>query len=284
MKVRCPACGATMSLDVLIAHDDARATLIVLTGISDDLVKAMLKYLTLFRPSEKDLSFNRVSKLLGELVPMIQAEKIVRNRQEYDAPRAAWIWAANRCLEARDAGRLKTPLTTHGFLLENLTFWTPDKTVAVADLPAVSQASAGDVTISTKLRQGVNALSQWAGSDWLRQEIAAGFAVLSAMNLKGRPAAQDLAVLAGLWEQRLLERIVAVEGTQFVEELDRPRIQTAFKALQDVSEWPNVIELIRNLPPRLIPRAMLEKPKPDRAKGRDALAKMKQSLSKSEGK
>ena len=134
--------------------------------------------------------------------------------------------------------------------------------------------------ISTKLRQGVNELSKWAGNDWLRQEIAAGFAVLSAANLKGRPAAQDLAVLAGLWETRLLERIVAVEGTQFAEELDRPRIQTAFKALRDVAEWPNVIDLIRNLPPRMIPRAMLERPKPDRAKGREEMEKVKQSLKK----
>lgn len=72
MKVRCPTCGAVMSLDVLIAHDDAREALIALTGISDDLFKAVLRYLTLFRPAEKDLSFNRVSKLVGEIAPMIR--------------------------------------------------------------------------------------------------------------------------------------------------------------------------------------------------------------------
>lgn len=86
MKVRCPTCGAVMSLDVLIAHDDAREALIALTGISDELVKAMLRYLTLFRPAEKDLSFNRVSKLLGDLLPMIQARMVERNRKQYAAP------------------------------------------------------------------------------------------------------------------------------------------------------------------------------------------------------
>ncbi|STZ76092.1 Uncharacterised protein [Bergeriella denitrificans] len=75
MKLRCPACGAAMSLEVLIAHDDAREALIALTGISDELTRAMLKYLTLFRPSEKDLSFARVAKLLGELLPMIRRGK-----------------------------------------------------------------------------------------------------------------------------------------------------------------------------------------------------------------
>ena len=76
MKVRCPTCGAVMSLDVLIAHDDAREALIALTGISDDLFKAVLRYLTLFRPAEKDLSFNRVSKLVGEIAPMIRTARL----------------------------------------------------------------------------------------------------------------------------------------------------------------------------------------------------------------
>ena len=284
MKVKCPSCGASLSLDVLIAHDEARTALVALSGISDELVRGCLKYLTLFRPSEKDLTFARVAKLVGEIAPMIRAGEISRNRCIYPAPREAWIWAFNRCLEARDAGKLKPPLTSHGYLLENITFWSPEKTGARIDGSSTGAVSlTGDYhpsAISTKLRQGVNELSKWAGNDWLRQEIAAGFAVLSAANLKGRPAAQDLAVLAGLWETRLLERIVAVEGTQFAEELDRPRIQTAFKALRDVAEWPNVIDLIRNLPPRMIPRAMLERPKPDRAKGREEMEKVKQSLKK----
>ena len=123
MKVRCPACGASMSLEVLIAHDDAREALIALTGISDELTRAMLRYLTLFRPSEKDLSFARVAKLLGELLPMIRAQEISRNRHSYPAPREAWIWAANRCIEARDKGRLTTPLTSHGYLYEIIGKW-----------------------------------------------------------------------------------------------------------------------------------------------------------------
>ena len=164
MKVRCPACGASMSLDVLIAHDGARETLIALTGISDDLVKAVLKYLTLFRPSEKDLSFNRVSKLLGELVPMIQAGEITRNRTIYPAPREAWVWAAERCVEARNAGRLKTPLTSHGFLLENITFWTPEKT-AVRSTATDGIAAVGHYhppEPQSKLRGGVGDLMEWA--------------------------------------------------------------------------------------------------------------------------
>lgn len=161
MKVRCPTCGAVMSLDVLIAHDDAREALVALTGISDDLFKAVLRYLTLFRPAEKDLSFNRVSKLLGELAPMIRAGEIVRNRKAYPAPREAWIWATARCLEARDTGKLTPPLTSHGFLLENITFWSPEKTAGTAVLPYPQPSPKGE-GVSTKLRSGAGDLMEWA--------------------------------------------------------------------------------------------------------------------------
>lgn len=271
MKVKCPACGASMSLDVLVGHDEARAVLVELSGISDELVRGCLKYLGLFRPSEKDLTFARVAKLLGELRPLMQAGEISRNRQSYPAPREAWLWAFEQVLAARDAGKLnRLPLTTHGFLYETLTFWTPEKSQTV--LPKPFEPVSGQVAVNTKLRQAVAALAEWSGEDWLKQELAAGFAELAAMNLQGRPAAADLAVVASRWEKRLRER------TQWAEEYDRMRFQTAFAALQNGSEWPNVTDFIRNLPPRLIPREMLDKPKPDRERGRAEMEKVKESL------
>lgn len=161
MKVKCPSCGASMSLDVLVAHDEARNALVELTGISDELVKSCLKYLTLFRPSEKDLTFARVAKLVGEIAPMMRAGEISRNRKAYPAPREAWIWAFGRCLEARDMGKLQTPLTSHGFLLENITFWTPEKTAGMG-VAAVGQLQKEGNAAESKLRQGVGGLVEWA--------------------------------------------------------------------------------------------------------------------------
>lgn len=145
MKTRCPCCGASASLEVLITHDEARSLMVALAGISDELAKAALRYLGLFRPGERDLSWARAAKLLGELVPLIQAGEITRKRQSYPAPREAWIWAFNRVIEARDSGRLIPPLTSHGFLLENLTFWTPDKTSGTALAPAADTALSGSL-------------------------------------------------------------------------------------------------------------------------------------------
>lgn len=145
MKTRCPCCGASASLEVLITHDEARNLMVALAGISDELAKAALRYLGLFRPGERDLSWARAAKLLGELVPLIQAGEITRKRQSYPAPREAWIWAFNRVIEARDSGKLTPPLTSHGFLLENLTFWTPDKTAGAALAPAADTALSGSL-------------------------------------------------------------------------------------------------------------------------------------------
>ena len=145
MKTRCPCCGASASLEVLITHDEARNLMVALAGISDELAKAALRYLGLFRPGERDLSWARAAKLLGELVPLIQAGEITRKRQSYPAPREAWIWAFNRVIEARDSGKLTPSLTSHGFLLENLTFWTPDKTSGTALAPAADTALSGSL-------------------------------------------------------------------------------------------------------------------------------------------
>ena len=161
MKVKCPACGATASIEVLIAHDDARTLVVALATISDDLTRAALRYLSLFRPAAKDLSQARAAKLLAELVPLIQAGEISRNRKSYPAPREAWLWAFNRCIEARDLGKLQTTLTTQCYLLENLTFWTPKPTQATAPVP-FEPVAGGQVAVSTKLRDGVGGLIAWA--------------------------------------------------------------------------------------------------------------------------
>ena len=145
MKTRCPCCGATASLEVLITHDDARNLIVTLMGLSDELAKAALRYLGLFRPGERDLTWARAAKLLGELVPLVLAGRISRKRQVYPAPREAWIWAFNRVLEARDNGKLTTPLSGHGYLFEILTSWTPDKAAGTALAPAADTDLSGSL-------------------------------------------------------------------------------------------------------------------------------------------
>ena len=71
------------------------------------------------------------------------------------------MWAATRGLEARDAGMLTPPLTRHGYLLENITFWSPEKTAGTAVLPSPQPSPAGEVA-NTKLRSGLGGLMEWS--------------------------------------------------------------------------------------------------------------------------
>lgn len=275
MNIRCGNCGAIHSLDALIADTDAVEVMRCLLELDAELGKAAIRYIGLFRPAKSQLSWSRSAKLLNELLPMIRAGAVERDGVSSPAPPEAWVYGFGETLSARDTGRLKTPLKSHGYLCEIVSKWRPSETAAAAH---AVQGAGGDGAPMTKLRQGVYALTEWAGIDLIRREIAGGLATLSTMNLKGRPAAADLPVLAGLWEKRLQEKIVLGEGTQISEKLDAPRIKAAFAALRDVVEWPNVIDLLRNMPPRMMPREMLDGPAPDRGKGREEVRKLKKVL------
>jgi hypothetical protein len=132
MRTRCPSCGATLSLDALIAHDAAREALAAVFKLSGPLGAAVIRYLALFRPETRELTMDRVAKLLNEILPDLQACRISRNGQVCDAPAEAWIWAIEQALQARDHGRLTLPLKSHGWLYEVISNWRPQAGQVVA--------------------------------------------------------------------------------------------------------------------------------------------------------
>lgn len=118
MKLRCPACGASASVDVLIANDDARGAVLTALKLPAQLGPALIRYLGLFRPKSRELSMDRVGRLLGELQPMIQQGQITRDGRVWPAPLESWE-AALEAIFAKDAaGELTRPLDGHGLLLE----------------------------------------------------------------------------------------------------------------------------------------------------------------------
>ena len=272
MNIKCPNCGAVHSLDSLINDADASAVLRAVLEMDAEMGKAAIRYVGLFRPAKSQLSWARTAKLLNELMTMIKAQEVVRDGVSSPAPAEAWLHGFNETVNARDQGRLKLPLKSHGYLLEIVSQWQG------SGLPSPQSSPTGRVGeggAPSKLRQGVAALGEWAGEDWAKREIASGFALLAALNLPNRPAAQDLPVVAEIWYRKLMETNEIVSP-----EYDPIRIQTGFKVLQAAETWPQPAELLRNLPPRLVPRAMLAKPAPDKEKGRQKMAEVKDVLNK----
>ena len=272
MNIKCPNCGAVHSLDSLINDADASSVLRAVLEMDAEMGKAAIRYVGLFRPAKSQLSWARTAKLLNELMSMIKAQEAARDGVCFPAPAEAWIHGFNETVNARDQGRLKLPLKSHGYLLEIVSQWQGSGLPSPQPSPTGRGSEGG---APSKLRQGVAALGEWAGNDWAKREIASGFALLAALNLPNRPAAQDMPVVAEIWYRKLMEKKEIVSP-----EYDPIRIQTGFKVLQAAETWPQPAELLRNLPPRLIPRAMLEKPAPNKEKGRQKMAEVKEALSK----
>jgi hypothetical protein len=132
MRVSCPSCGADMTLDVLLAHDEGRRALAAAMQLSPGLGARLMRYLGLFRPGTRQLTMDRVAALLAELLPMIEAGQVDRRGRLWPVAREARCAALDTVLEHRDAGRLTLPLKSHGYLLEVLA-GLADKAEAAAE-------------------------------------------------------------------------------------------------------------------------------------------------------
>ena len=149
MRTRCPSCGATLSLDALVAHEGAREAPCHCLQALRHGRRGLVRYLSLFRPEARELTMDRVGKLLAEVLPDIQAGRIMRNGQVYEA-QEAWVWAIEQGLAARDAGRLKTPLKGHGWLYEVIANYRPTVTNLVVDgTPRLAVTKASSKTLSS---------------------------------------------------------------------------------------------------------------------------------------
>lgn len=120
MKITCPACGAVNSLDALIGNEAARSVLVQALE-QTPVGKRLIRYVALFRPAARQLSWDRTANLLGELLDLIKAGKIERHGRLWAAPEAAWVIALDEILARRDEGKLTLPLKSHGYLLEIIT-------------------------------------------------------------------------------------------------------------------------------------------------------------------
>ena len=143
MKTKCPACGATTSLDALLGHSEASRAFVAAINLVGDLAKPIIQYLGMFRSENRDLTFERASKLLNELAADINANQIKRGHHFHPAPKAAWIWAINTIIERRDQGKLQLPFKNHGYLYEVLTSYKPEYTPVQDSSPrhAATQAA-----------------------------------------------------------------------------------------------------------------------------------------------
>jgi hypothetical protein len=116
MRLVCPCCGASSPIEALLADRAARDTVASALALPASLGERLLRYLGLFRPRERALSWDRAARLLLELQADISAAQIERNGRVYPAPIDYWKLAIDQMLDGRD--KLVLPLKSHGYLYE----------------------------------------------------------------------------------------------------------------------------------------------------------------------
>lgn len=116
MRLTCPCCGASYGLEVLLADRSAREAVAAALALPASLGERLLRYIGLFRPRERALSWDRAARLLTELQEAINAAQIERDGRIYPAPVEYWKAAIDQMLDGRD--RLSLPLKSHGYLYE----------------------------------------------------------------------------------------------------------------------------------------------------------------------
>jgi hypothetical protein len=112
MKLICPSCFATHSIEAWVNEPDARRVIAVITRISGIVQPRVLPYLGLFRQGERGLSWKRALKLVVELQKAIEAGTIQWDRGEV-RPAPPQLWA-----ETMDAVIARRPeaLDGHNYL------------------------------------------------------------------------------------------------------------------------------------------------------------------------
>ncbi len=138
----CPVCRNPLTLDVVFAHDGVRDSIVQLVKAHPEgrrLLQPLLAYVGMFAPVKTEMRYARVAAILADLVSRIKEGTV---RDEEGAVRAApldyWRQAFEEMVAKRDAGFLKLPLKSHGYLFAVVAGLT-DKAAASAERQTEAQ-------------------------------------------------------------------------------------------------------------------------------------------------
>ena len=94
-----------MSLDVVVGHDGAREAVQTALQLPSAAGKLLIQYVALFRPHTRQLTLDRLATLLGELLVMIEAQRVRFDGQKVAAPQSIWIAALQDTWSDRDKSK-----------------------------------------------------------------------------------------------------------------------------------------------------------------------------------
>lgn len=146
MQLTCPCCHAHIPLEAALQDDAGRELVALLLAMPADLARALVHYLTFFRPLKQQLGWGRALRLSRE----VQALSVDGSRLQ-----AGLVEVARTLDDKRQAGGWK-PLGNHNYLRRVLeTVEARGEAVSVAPTTSVqprSRAGAGLVALEALKR------------------------------------------------------------------------------------------------------------------------------------
>ena len=252
MKLRCPVCHSSNSLEAYAADEAGRELLKLLAG-SGPLFRPLVGYLGLFRPASRDLSHERALRLAGEVLELAADPR---------AMAAALAETVEAMRVKRERGDVR-PLKNHNYLKQVLGSVADRAEIIPQNIPS---ASVNEIAPAPrgKRAQAVASLAEWGRGDWLRSQIADGLAALVALGLEGTPGADMICRTADVWHHVLA-------GSCSVETLDAERVQRGFSGLlKAVESWPEPKAIFREMPARPRQETLPPAPRTDEEAARGA--------------
>ncbi len=115
MKLICPGCGSVASAESWQNDALCRETMLAVATLPAPLPKAVLGYLSLFRPGKRALTWKKAGRLTKELAVLAASGHVqVQGKVARPCPARIWALAMEQMQERRDSLRL--PMPNHNYL------------------------------------------------------------------------------------------------------------------------------------------------------------------------
>lgn len=114
-EFRCMMCGGRTPVELAVENEAASRAVTRCMQSLGDVGRGMLAYMALHRPPKRTLTWEKVARLLDELLSLYDRGSVTRDGITTATSDAVWIAAL---AETRDAApRLDLPLNDHGYLM-----------------------------------------------------------------------------------------------------------------------------------------------------------------------
>jgi len=168
----CPVCGAELDLaTVFAAHVDHQA-LERLVNAGFPIGSYLLRYIGLHKPPKQALTLRKKFKLLAELLPDLERQRIARAGRDWVAPKANWALAIDQMVHTAHSGGLDLPLKGHGYLYAVLQGMA-DKAEAAQERQAEADKRNPSAVSAAMATSGNSAAPSHAGTHAVMTTLAA---------------------------------------------------------------------------------------------------------------